>query len=304
MKTVILTGASGFIGRQAIAPLLERNYKIHAVSTAQPIADLIFENVTWHRVNLLDESETAAMLEKIKATHLLHFAWYVEHGKFWDAAENKIWLDASVRLIEQFKACGGERIVGAGTCAEYEWGGNTILSEGKTSLKPQNFYGECKLELQKALAASNISQAWGRIFFLFGEREHPQRLIASVINSLLKNEYADCSHGGQIRDFLYVKDVSDAFAALLDSNLQGAVNIASGKARTIREIVLQTADLLGKRALVRFGQLPVTENEPRSIVADTLRLREELGWIERYGIHHGLEQTIEFWKPRAGYENE
>ena len=300
MKTVILTGASGFIGRQAIAPLLERNYRVHAVSTAQPTEDLIFENVTWHQVNLLDERETGAMCEKIKATHLLHFAWYVEHGKFWNAPENKIWLDASIGLIEQFKASGGERIVAAGTCAEYEWDKDAILSEEKTPLKPQNYYGECKLELQKRLAEMEISQAWGRIFFLFGENEHPRRLIASVINSLVQNEYADCSHGQQIRDFMYVRDASDAFAALLDSNIQSAVNIASGKARTITEIVLQTADLLGKRELVRFGKIPAGENEPEGIVADTRRLREELGWSERYGIKRGLEQTIEFWK---NYEN-
>lgn len=302
MKTVILTGANGFIGRQAIAPLLERNYEIHAVSNAAPIADPIFENVVRHRVNLLDERETAAMCAEIKATHLLHFAWYVEHGKFWNAPENKIWLDASISLIKKFKAHGGERIVVSGTCAEYEWGADQILSEEKTPLKPQNFYGECKLALQKKLAAVNISQAWGRIFFLFGEREHPRRLIASVINSLLKNEFADCSHGGQIRDFMYVRDVSDAFAALLDSDLQGAVNIASGKTRTIKEIVLQTADLLGRREMVRFGKIASSESEPESIAADTRRLNKEIGWTERYGIQRGLEQTIEYWKSGIGHK--
>ncbi len=296
MKTVILTGANGFIGRQAIAPLLERNYEVHAVSRVAPSADLIFENVVWHQTNLLDAGETAALCKQIKASHLLHFAWYVEHGKFWNAPENEIWLDASVKLIEQFKANGGERIVISGTCAEYEWGADSVLSEAETLLKPQNFYGECKLELHKKLAAANISQAWGRIFFLFGEHEHPNRLIASVINSLVQNEFADCSHGGQIRDFMYVKDIADAFVALLDSDIQSAVNIASGKARTIREIVLQTADLLDKREMVRFGKIAAAKNEPESIVADTRRLREELGWTERYGIQRGLEQTIEFWK--------
>jgi nucleoside-diphosphate-sugar epimerase len=300
MKTVILTGASGFIGRQMVAPLLERGFRVHAVSQIAPTEDLIFENVVRHRVNLLDEGETTAMCEKIKATHLLHFAWYVEHGKFWNAPENKIWLGASRRLIEQFKASGGERIVAAGTCAEYEWGKDRFLSEEKTPLKPQNFYGECKLELQKTLAETEISQAWGRVFFLFGEYENPRRLVASVINSLVQNEYADCSHGRQIRDFMYVRDVSDAFAALLDSDIQDAVNIASGKARTIKEIILQAADLLGKRELIRFGKIAAAENEPESIVADTRRLREELGWTERYGIERGLEQTIEFWKH---YEN-
>lgn len=296
MKTVILTGASGFLGRQTIEPLLERGYRVHAVSRAEPAEDSIFENVVWHRVNLRDERETDALVESVRASHLLHFAWYVEHGKFWNAPENKLWLEASVRLFEKFKANGGERIVAAGSCAEYEWGNDETLSEDKTPLKPQNFYGECKLKLQKALAETEMSHAWGRIFFLFGEYEPPRRLIASVIASLLQNESADCSHGRQIRDFLYVRDAADAFAALLDSELQGAVNIASGRARTIREIVLQAADLLERRELVRFGEIHAAENEPESIVADARRLREELGWTEIFGVERGLKKTIEFWK--------
>ena len=118
----------------------------------------------------------------------------------------------------------------------------------------------------------------------------------------MKNEFADCSHGGQIRDFMYVRDVVDAFAALLDSNIQSAVKIASGKARTVKEIVLLTADLLGKRKLVRFGKIPEAENEPSSIVADARCLREELGWTERDGILPGLEQTLEYWKSRTGHK--
>jgi len=154
--------------------------------------------------------------------------------------------------------------------------------------------------LQKKLSAVNISQAWGRIFFLFGEREHPRRLIASVINSLLKNEFADCSHGGQIRDFMYVRDVADAFAALLDSDIQSAVNIASGKARTLRKsfcrrLICSAVAKWRASAKSRRGK-----RTRKSIVADTRRLNEEIGWTERYGIRRGLEQTIEYWKH---YEN-
>ena len=297
MKKVILTGANGFIGRQAILPLLERNFEVHAVSNVAPADDLLFENVVWHQVNLLSKEETSRMCAEINASHLLHFAWYVEHGKFWNAPENEVWLDASINLIENFKANGGERIVVSGTCAEYEWGKDAVLSEETTPLKPQNFYGECKLKLQKTLAEKNISYAWGRVFFLFGEHESPKRLIASVINSLLKNEFADCSHGAQIRDFMYVKDVADAFAALLDSDVNGAVNIASGSAQTLKEIILQTAELLqANRELIRFGQIPTAENDPASIVADTRILNEKVIWQERYGFLRGLEQTIEYWK--------
>lgn len=298
MKRVILTGADGFIGRQAILPLLGRNYEVHAVSNRQPTADLRFENVVWHKTNLLDASEIEDLCRKIEATHLLHFAWYVEHGKFWNAPENEIWTEASVKLIENFNRFGGERIVVSGSCAEYEWGKDEVLHETRTPLVPQNFYGECKVKLQKKLAEISENQAWGRIFFLYGEHESPKRLIASVINSLIKNEFADCSHGRQIRDFLYVKDIADAFTALLDSKVQGAINIASGEARSIREIVLTAAEILEKIENLRFGIIPSPENEPKSIVADTRRLREEVGWQANYTLTEALTQTIEWWKKR------
>lgn len=293
-----MTGADGFIGRQAILPLLGRNYEVHAVSNRQPTADLRFENVIWHKTNLLDASKIKDLCRKIEATHLLHFAWYVEHGKFWNAPENEIWTEASVKLIENFNRFGGERIVVSGSCAEYEWGKDEVLHETKTPLVPQNFYGECKVKLQKKLAEISENQAWGRIFFLYGEHEAPKRLIASVINSLIKNEFADCSHGRQIRDFLYVKDIADAFTALLDSEVQGAINIASGEARSIREIVLTAAEILEKIENLRFGIIPSPENEPKSIVADTRRLREEVGWQANYTLTEALTQTIEWWKKR------
>ena len=94
-------------------------------------------------------------------------------------------------------------------------------------------YAECKIALQQTLAdvgrTQGLSTAWGRIFFQFGPHEHPERLVASVIISLLSGREAPCTHGRQIRSFLHVADVGAAFAALLDSELEGAVNIGSGE---------------------------------------------------------------------------
>lgn len=298
MKRVILTGADGFIGRQAILPLLARDYEVHAVSNREPTDDLLRAGVTWYKKDLLQPEEVVSLCRTVKATHLLHFAWYVEHGKFWSATENEQWMQAGRHLIETFDGLGGERIVMAGTCAEYEWGDSAILHETKTPLMPQNFYGRCKAELQKNLAERDISQAWGRIFFLYGEYEPPGRLVASVINALLKNEVAECSHGHQVRDFLYVKDVADAFVALLDSGVQGPVNVASGTGRTIREIVLAAAEIMKKVDDVRFGVVPSPANEPKSIVADTQRLTQEVGWRVGHTLSQGLAETIRWWENR------
>jgi len=103
-------------------------------------------------------------------------------------------------------------------------------------------------------------------------------LVPSVIASLLRGEAARCTHGDQIRDFLHVTDVADAFVALLDSPVEGAVNIASGNPVALRQIVLAAADCLGARERVQFDAPSPSDNEPPLLVADWRRLANELGW--------------------------
>lgn len=296
MKRIILTGADGFIGRQAILPLIERNYEVHAVSNVEPSEDLCYEGVIWHKTNLLDAEETKHLTEKVKATHLLHFAWYVEHGKFWTSDKNEIWVQASLELLKNFRINGGRRVVVSGTCAEYEFGKDKILNENSTPLRPHTLYGQCKLKLQQELAEMDLDWAWGRVFFLYGQNEAPNRLVSSVIRNLLKDKFADCSHGRQIRDFMHVEDVADAFVTLLDSDVKGCINIASGEAKTIKDVVLTIADVLNKREKVRFGVIETSENEPESIVADVTKLSNKVKWTPSKNLSQGVKQTVDWWK--------
>ena len=146
---------------------------------------------------------------------------------------------------------------------------------------------------------TGLSYAWGRVFFVYGPYEYPEKLVASVICSLLKNQVAHCLHGNLIRDFLHVRDAASAFVSLLEISVTGPVNIASGKPITLKEVVNTIADKLDKRELVRFGENPSPVNEPRLLVADVERLTNEVGWTPNYGLGQGLEQTIEWWKEQG-----
>lgn len=303
MKRAILTGADGFVGRQAILPLLDRRFEVHAVSNVAPPGDLLFDKVHWHKIDLLAGDDVKRLIADIEATHLLHFAWYVEHGKFWASEQNAAWVKASSNLFDTFLANGGVRIVASGTCVEYELDTDDFLNEGSTPLKPETLYGRSKLDLQKKLASMNASSAWGRIFFLFGEHEHPDRLVSSVIRSLLENKDAECSHGRQIRDFLHVADVAAGFVALLDSNVEGAVNIACGEALSIRELVGEIASIMGKPEKVSFGVVPTSPDEPKRIVADVTRLRDEVKWKPSKSLSERLRQTIRWWEEKHGALN-
>lgn len=298
MKKVLVTGATGFIGRHSLSRLCESDYEVHAVS-GQRSPEGNTEGVAWHRANLLEPNETVALVEKVRPTHLLHFAWYAVPGKYWTAPENLAWVRATASLVQAFSDQGGRRAVLAGSCAEYDWKFD-YCSEQFTPCRPATLYGACKHGTQILLDAwsrqTGLSSAWGRIFFLYGPDEHPSRLVSSIVYALLNNEPARCTHGNQVRDFMYVEDAATAFVELLGSDAKGAVNIASGVPAPLKEIIHMVADQLNKRGLVQLGVVPVPAGEPDALIADVSRLRDEIGFRPRHDLKEGIALTIEHMK--------
>ena len=283
MKRVLVTGAGGFIGRHAPPLLAARGFEVHALAR---------ENV-----NLLDGEATDRIVTEIGASHLLHLAWHTEHGTFWDATENHDWTAATLRLTRSFRAAGGERLVAAGTCAEYEW--KDACCGAGTPLRPATLYGAAKDATRRALeayaVASGLSFAWGRVFFPYGPGEQASRVVAATARAALAGETIACSSGEQIRDFLYVEDVAAAFAELVDSDATGAFDIGSGEGIPLRTVLLTLEELAGRENVVRFGEAP-ERDEPASIVADASRLRDETSWRPSYELREGLERTLTWWR--------
>lgn len=296
MKRVLITGASGFIGRHALKPLSLRGYDVHA---AARLPQQTAAEATWHQCDLMDAYAVERLMADVQPTHLLHLAWYTEHGKFWSAPENVDWVGASLQLLRAFQGRGGRRVVMSGSCAEYEWN-EQICRENGTPLNPVTLYGVCKNALrtiaERFAVQSGLSFAWGRVFFLYGPHESPERLVPFVTRRLLDGQPVPCTSGEQRRDFMHVEDTAAAFVGILDSDLEGAVNIASGDAVSVRDVVHALATTAGRTDLLRVGELPDRPSEPRLLAADITRLRSELDWKPRWPLAAGLANTVDWWR--------
>jgi nucleoside-diphosphate-sugar epimerase len=296
-QRVLITGASGFIGRNCLQRFVNRGYEVTATAATRVGDDE--PGISWRQADMLDSDQIADVVADAQADTLLHLAWIVKPGEAYTSPENFRWVTSSMELVEQFVQRGGQRVIVAGTCYEYDqtygW-----CHERRTPTNPDTVYGVCKNALRQLLSAycntADVSFAWPRIFFLYGPYEHPNRLVSSVVRSLLNGEAAKCSHGRQLRDYLYVEDLADALVALCESDIQNEINIASGAPVTLAEIVTRIGVLLERRDLIQLGALPSRPSEVPLIAADTTRLREQLGWSPMYGLDDALRGTIAWWQ--------
>jgi nucleoside-diphosphate-sugar epimerase len=291
---VLVTGASGFVGRQAVLALLAAGAQVHAVSRHPLPIDC-----AWHGVDLLDPDAAAGLVQAVKPDAVLHLAWCVGHGVFWTDPANTQWVAATLALAGAAADAGCRRFVGVGTCYEYDWPAGSDCIEGVTPLAGHTPYDVAKAEGRAALATlfagQGVGFAWARLFFLYGPHEDPRRLVSSVARALVRGEPALCSRGLAVRDFMDVRDAGAALAAIALSAVTGAINIGSGHGARISEVASTLGDLAGRPALIRLGALPDRADEPPRIVADVSRLIGEVGFRPRFDLESGLRDALAFW---------
>ncbi len=281
---VLLTGATGLIGRHAVGPLAARGYEVLALSRSgrDGIA-----------VDLLEPAAMRRTVAGARADTLLHLAW-ADGPDRWTTPANLDWVAATLTLLRAFAEAGGRRAVLVGSCAEYDWG-QSVLSEA-APLNPATLYGAAKARLgQLTLAAGpslGLGLAWARPFFTYGPGEPRGRLFGDLIRGLSAGQPVDCTDGVQRRDFLHVDDLAEALAALLASPVTGAVNIGSGLAVPVGDMIATLARQMGRLDLIRLGARPRPVGDPACLQADVTRLRNAVGFTPRHDMESGIAALL------------
>jgi len=300
-RRVLVTGATGFVGRHTIPILLSHGFEVHVVGRSTRVVGAALERgLVSHKADLFEPGESRRIMREVRPSHLLHLAWYTVHGQFWQSTENLRWVSASLDLLARFAEANGSRCVFAGTCAEYEWTGRPLAEDSPR--RPASLYGVCKNALQETCAAAakeyGLSAGWGRIFLPYGPHEDPRRVIPTAISTLLRGEAAEFGDGKQLRDFMHVEDLAGALVALLQSRHEGPMNLASGQPVELGEVLGRIGHLIGRPELLRIGTRPLRPGEPLSLTADVSFMRRSLPFAPRFDLDSGLRATLRWWTER------
>lgn len=278
---VLLTGASGFLGQYVLRSLIANNIETLVIGRKSPV---ICSGVTYKHVDLLNQITFDEFFFEERVTHLMHLAWYTEHGAYWKSHLNLDWLMASLRLVDAFCKAGGQKVVMAGTCAEYDWS-NGYCYEDSTLLQPNSLYGAAKdstRRMTEVLCADyEVKLAWGRIFSPYGRGEDQRRLIPSLI-AVFENRCIPFGvNANAYRDFLHCEDVASAFLTLLQTDAVGAFNISSGQPVKIAEVVRNIANIYGADPDLVLGIVTSKPIDTEFLIGNNQKLIAQ-GWRQKY----------------------
>jgi nucleoside-diphosphate-sugar epimerase len=273
MTRILLTGATGFVGRQVLRELRARGAQVSLVlrsgrdvpdgAAAVHITDDLFsENAKFWRA-------ACAGIDTI-----VHVAWYAEPGKYVTSPENLTCMSGTIRMAQAAAAAGVKRFVGIGTCFEYDLAAGLLRTS--TPLAPRNPYGAAKagtyLALSRTLPGMGVAFAWARLFYLYGEGEDPRRLVPYLHERLSNGKVAELSSGNQIRDYLDVAEAGRRIAGIALSQAQGTFNISSGIPLTVRQLAERIAGDYRRPDLLRFGARPDNPDDPPCVIGEPTHL--------------------------------
>jgi UDP-glucose 4-epimerase len=295
--TVVLTGATGFIGSAVLAELIRR--QIRPVVLLRPESNrrqlpLLAEGKTIV-ASKFDLSQVVEDLRAERPAVFIHCAWRgvggEERNADFQSAENVPLTLASVKLAV---ACGCRQWIGLGSQAEYG-NANRILDESAPTL-PTTQYGKAKLVAgREALAmcvSAGIAGAWLRIFSTYGPGDHPHWMIPQVIRELLQGRAPQVTCCEQQWDYLFVADAARAIAGVADGKISGIFNLGSGQARPLKQIIEMVRAELQTPVVPAYGAIPYRPDQVMHLQANIAKLHAATGWMPEVNLEDGIRQTV------------
>ena len=303
-KTVLVTGGTGFIGSHVIKNILKNGYDVILIKRSSSNTWRIDDIKNKIKSFDIDNYDLSEIFEENSINTILHLSTY--YKKFHTFRDLNPMITSNitfpVKLLELAKKYEVESFINTGTFFEYSYKKLPITENSGEN--PSNFYAMSKIAFENILKSYSkkydMNIATLKLFSPYGPYDNEEKIVPIIINSALKKEKVKLSHGLQKLDFIYVKDIAEAYKNCLENisllEHYESINIGTGFPYSIRDIVSILEDILGE-SIKKSWNDPSDENM-EIIYSDISKASQILRWEPKYSLKQGLEETVEYYRDK------
>ncbi len=310
MNKIVITGATGFVGANLVHRLVQDGYEVHALLRKEShpwrIEDLNSKIQRWV-VNLEDENSIDQALKEIQPDTCFHLA---ANGAYsWQNNSAEIirtnFLD-TVNLADSCIRNHVKVLINTGSSSEY--GLKDHAPKETEFVRPNSMYAVTKSAATNyclyCADHSDLCVSTLRLYSVYGPYEDAGRLIPNLILHGMKKEFPPMTDPLTARDFVYVRDIEDAYilAAEKPEISKGNIyNAGTGTQTSLKAAAEQAKQFFGIESEPVWGSMVSRKWDTNIWVADSTKIRAELGWTPRYSFSDGFQKTAEWFTNQADY---
>jgi UDP-glucose 4-epimerase len=302
LPTVLLTGATGFLGSHLLESLLEKGHKVVVLKRSTSSIWRIEHLMTQVKCYNLEKISLNEIFSDNKIEIIIHMATL--YKKFENPADVAEMVSSNIgfpsELLVEAVNAGVKGFINTGTFFEYDCSKQPVNESA--DVKAFNFYAKTKLAFEAILRTYSQQLCINnfKLFSPFGEKDN-SKLVPLIIKSALNEEHLTLSAGLQKLDFIYAKDIANAYMSAIDRIVEQfyqpefeVFNLGSGVPLSVRDLVSIVEESLGYRIDVEWGR--ASEKDIAVAYADINKAKRVLNWVPKNGVKKGILRTIEYYK--------
>jgi len=294
---ILIFGGSGFIGYHLTKKCVKKGWSVTSISKHILKKEKIVKKAFYSIKNL----ENFRNFKNISKDYdfVVNASGYINNN------DNLTYKNHNFKIVKNiirhFRNTNIKAFLNIGTSAEY--GGMFSPQNEKVKTLPKSKYGKDKLKCTKLLINSFKTISFPAIVFrtyqVYGPLQETNRLIPIAANSCYLNKKFDCSDGSQIRDYIYIDDLTEAIVKALNNKLAiGQIfNIGSGYGVSLKQIIDSTKKFF-KKGRPLFGKIKSRKDENKEIIADISKIKRILKWKPKVKFKLGLRRTLKYYKKK------
>ncbi|WFR56312.1 NAD(P)-dependent oxidoreductase [Anaerocolumna sp. AGMB13025] len=303
MKSILITGANGFVGSHLTKLFSDRGKKVYALvqkdTNYESIKDL--DNVKIMIFDLKNVQEIQKELP-LNIDVLYHLAWVGVSSTLKNDEEIQLKnIEYSLNILKLAREIGIKKIIFTGSVSEYAY--NKEAVSGIDIPSPADFYSATKVATHYVCdiyaRLNNLNFIWVLISSIYGPGREDNNLITYSIKSFLKKERPSFTRLEQRWDYIYIDDLLEALYSVGEAGKNQMIYpIGSGENFQLYHYVKVIRNLIDKNLPIGIGDLPYKTKQIDNSVVDISKLKSDTGYIPKYSFERGISKTIEYFKQK------